>query len=197
MPKSESNNESELHLLLKKNPWLIDPTYFEFLSSNRTSRTIYAQLEKKLGIGAALSQDYDNTDPEETQPLGNNLRPDLVFLLANQSLQRVVVVELKAPNTPLLDRHLTQLQDYMADAKRFLLNRQQNNVVVEGCLIGSLDLNQTQHREIERLSRKLDERGIDAKWVVYDLMTLFQRTYAAHKELLEIHEALEAEETDE
>lgn len=194
----KTNNESELHTLLKQNPWLIDPTYFEFLSSNRASQTVFARLEKELEIGARVPLGYDSTSSDETEPLHKNLRPDLVFLLGNQSLQRVVIVELKAPNTPLLDRHLTQLQDYIADTKNFFAGSQHNNVSVEGCLIGSLDLSpeRMQNREIERLSRKLRERGVDAKWTVYDLMTLFQRTFDAHKELLAIHDAAEAEETE-
>lgn len=190
-----ANKESELHTLLKQNPWLIDPTYFEFLSSNRASQTMFSRLEKELEIGAHRPVGYDNTSSEEILPLHANLRPDLVFLLGNQSLRRVVIVELKAPNTPLLDRHLTQLQDYMADTKSFLSGRQRNNVSVEGCLIGSLDLSQTEHREIERLSRKLDERGVNANWAVYDLMSLFERTCNAHKELLAIHDELEDEST--
>ena len=183
----DANNEDDLHLLLKENPWLIDPTYFEFLTSNLANRTLFTQLERKLQIAGAVPANYDKASEKEVRPLQENLRPDLVFLLGNSGLKRVVIIELKAPNTPLLDRHLVQLEDYMADTQRFLKSLKRDDVSVEGCLIGSLDLS-LPAREVERLERRIDERGSSAKWVVFDVLDLLERTCNAHQEILEIHQ---------
>ncbi|MYD69545.1 MAG: hypothetical protein F4W89_02205 [Acidobacteria bacterium] len=189
-----ANNEDDLHLLLKENPWLIDPTYFEFLTSNLANKTFFDRLEAKLKIGAAVPSDYDKTCDDEALDMRENRRPDLVFLLVNSSLKRVVIVELKAPNTRLLHKHLVQLEDYMDDTRRFLKSLDRTDVVVEGCLIGSLELG-AQALEVRRLERQIGERGSDAKWVVFDLLELLERTCNAHQEILEIHEKVESEET--
>lgn len=102
----QANNEDELHDLLKQSPWLINPTYFEFLTSNRANKTVFRRLEKELEIGEHVPAEYDKNALSERDPQQDNMRPDLVFLLGNESLHRVVIVELKAPNTPLLHKHL-------------------------------------------------------------------------------------------
>ena len=189
----DGNNEDDLHLLLKKNPWLIDPTYFEFLTSNVANKTLFKRLEGKLQIGGAVPSGYDPASADEALPMRHNRRPDLVFLLGNSGLKRVVIVELKAPNTPLLDSHLVQLEDYMEDARSFFDGVNRNGVVVEGCLIGSLDLKRDA-REVRRLQRRIRDRGVDAKWAVFDVLDLLERTCNAHREILEIHEDQESEE---
>ena len=188
-----ANNEDDLHLLLKENPWLIDPTYFEFLTSNLANKTFFDRLEQKLRIAGAVPPRYDKTSEDEALPMKENRRPDLVFLLANSGLKRIVIIELKAPNTPLLDKHLVQLEDYMEDTQRFLKSLDRNDVTVEGCLIGSLDLSR-QAREVQRLDRRIRDRGSNTKWVVFDLLDLLERTCNAHQEILEIHQDLEIEE---
>ena len=157
------NNEGELHDLLKESPWLINPTYFEFLTSNRAARTVLHRLEKKLQIGSHVPANYDKTTPSEIEPDGENRRPDLVFLLGNENLGRVVIVELKAPNTPLLHKHLLQLKDYMRIAERYLHDRGKHGVIVEGRLIGTLDLDR-EGIEIDRLTDEINSRGPETKW---------------------------------
>ncbi len=44
-------NEKELHELLQRNAWLIDPTFTQFLTSNQTKDTVFAKLSKELGVG--------------------------------------------------------------------------------------------------------------------------------------------------
>ena len=189
----DGNNEDDLHHLLKKNPWLIDPTYFEFLTSNVANKTLFQRLEQRLEIGGMVPSGYDPGSDDEGLPMRANRRPDLVFLLGNSGLKRVVILELKAPNTPLLDKHLVQLEDYMDDARSFFESVNRSGVVVEGCLIGSLDLT-LKAREVQRLQRRLRERGVDAKWAVFDVLDLLERTSNAHREILEIHEEEESEE---
>lgn len=183
----KANNEDELHNLLKGSPWLINPTYFEFLTSNRANKTFFHLLEKELQIGEHPPGGYDKNVPAEQDPQQENRRPDLVFLLGSESLHRVVIVELKAPNTPLLHKHLLQLTDYMRAAEEFLKLKNNQSVTVEGCLIGTLNLT-LHHNEIKRLRSALDDRGPTSKWQVFDLAELFQLTCNAHKEFLEIHQ---------
>ena len=184
---SKGNNENELHSLLKKSPWLIDPTYFEFLTSNRAADSVFSILETRLKIGEHVPGSYDKEIEDETEPLGKNRRPDLVFLLGSTELRRLVIVELKAPNTPLHNTHLVQLKDYMRDANAFFRHQQQlSNMVVEGRLIGTLDLS-VNSIEIDRLKEELDDGGPTTKWAVYGLADLLDRTCAAHKEFLGVY----------
>ncbi len=189
---STGNDEDELHLLLKENPWLIDPTFFEFLSSNETVKTLLGRLSKELKIGDHVPEGYDRTAEDEVEKMKENRRPDLVFLLGNVGLGRVVVVELKAANTPLLHKHLLQLKDYMRKAEEFFANRQQQGVTVEGRLIGTLKL-ESKSNEVERLKGELKERGAGAKWEVFDLSRLLERTRAAHQEFLKVHKDASAD----
>ena len=184
---SQGNNEAELHSLLKESPWLIDPTYFEFLTSNREADSVFSALETRLKIGEQIHNNYDKEAEDETKPLGSNRRPDLVFLLGSTELRRLVIVELKAPNTPLHHAHLVQLRDYMRDANRFFKHHPRlSNMVVEGRLIGTLDLS-VNSIEIERLTEELDETGPATKWGVYGLGDLLDQTRAAHGEILRVY----------
>ena len=183
----EANNEDELHDLLKTSPWLIDPTYFEFLTSNQTISTIFTRLKKELKIGDYVPSNYDKSAASERDAMKENRRPDLVFILSNSPLNRVVVIELKAPNTPLLHKHLLQLKDYMRKTESFLKDRQQFSVV-EGQLIGTLALDKSAN-EVERLKQELEERGPITKWDVCDLSQMLVRTLNAHKDFIEIHQA--------
>jgi len=180
------NNEDEIHTLLKESPWLIDATYFEFLTSDRSVATLFKTLSKHLRIGDHVPITYNKHSVSEKEPMKENRRPDLVFLLGNAPLNRLVIVELKAPNTPLLHKHLLQLRDYMRKAEQFLKSRQEN-VIVEGRLIGTLALDKSAN-EIARLKQELDDRGPATKWDVCDLSQLLKRTLVVHKDFLKSHD---------
>ena len=179
------NNEDELHDLLEESPWLIDATYFEFLTSDQTVTTLFNRLAGELKIGEHAPAGYDKNAASEKEPMKENRRPDLVFLLGNAPMNRLVIVELKAPNTPLLHKHLLQLKDYMRKAERFLESRQEK-AVVEGRLIGTLSLDKSTN-QVERLKQELIERGPATKWDVCDLSQLLKRTLAVHKDFLNTH----------
>ena len=179
---AEANNEKALHDLLKTSPWLIDATYFEFLTSDQSEHTLFGRLEKELRIG--------DSSPHTTGTT-NDRRPDLVFLLGNEGLRRVVIVELKAPNTPLQHRHLLQLKDYMSDTQVFLQGKVNGEVTVEGCLVGTLDLTGS-GREIRRLRVELQDRGPTTKWAVYDINVLLDRAKGAHDDFLRQRQAVVA-----
>lgn len=183
----EANNERALHDLLKTSPWLIDATYFEFLTSDQSEQTLFGRLERKLGIGEWWRQQHEAAATEQSVAgTAGDRRPDLVFLLGNEGLRRVVIVELKAPNTPLLHRHLLQLTDYLRDTREFLRGKVNGEVSVEGCLIGTLELTGSS-TEIRRLDEEIEARGPTAKWAVYDLNVLLERTLSAHRDFLRQH----------
>ena len=123
-----TKNEKALHKLLKNCPWLINPTYFEFLTSDKTERTMFSLLEKELKVDAHVAATYDPSVSDEVKPGGKNERPDLVFLLGNDALNRLVIVELKAPNTPCMGNHYRQLQGYVRRAEKWLKQRNRGNL---------------------------------------------------------------------
>lgn len=186
---SAADNEAELHDLLKTNPWLIDPTFWAFLTSNVTEKTLSEELSKQLAIDGHVQQGYDPHSSEETEPLASNRRPDLVFALSSFALARVVVVELKSPNTPLHVDHLRQLEDYMSDVKDFLRARGKPDVAVEGFLIGSRQRGKYAGRpKVRYLESAEKERGIETRWKVFDIGDLLERAENAHRELLDVFE---------
>ena len=132
------NNEGKLHALFETCPWLIDPTFTQFLTSDQTENELNIRLSKHLEIGNHVPSSYDPKNSEEAEPLKKNKRPDLVFLISNKSLKRVVIVELKAPNTPLHNGHLDQLKGYIGRTEKWLREQggDKSGYKVEGYLIG-------------------------------------------------------------
>ncbi len=186
----DANNEDELHDLLKRNPWLIDPTFWSFLTSNVSEKTLSEQLTKHLGVGQHIPADYDKTIDSEVKALKSNLRPDLTFLLSNYTLQRVVIVELKAPNTPLHLDHLVQLERYMRRTGEYLAAKYKDRVLkVEGHLIGSrASGDQSKAEKVEALRYREENRSMGDSWRVFDINELLGRADDAHRELLEAYE---------
>lgn len=181
----KTKNEDQLHELLNNCPWLIDVTFFEFLTSNQSEKTVFRQLEKVLEIGRETPPDYDASVPDEADPGGRNLRPDLVFLLGNGTLNRLVVTELKAPNTPLYGDHYRQLQKYVRDAKKWLRQRDMRNVTVEGILIGSFGPIDSKANEVEWLQEEIEKTRNQGECRVFGIDVLLERAEQVHKGLLE------------
>ena len=182
------NNEDVLHELFKKNPWLIDPTFTQFLTSNQSEATVNKRLTKTLQVGEFTPSDYDKNSEEERQALRKNRRPDLVFLISNRSLSRVVIVELKAPNTPMHGEHLRQLQHYIAGAEAELHNMGQADFRVEGYLIGSKANPQSTANEVVWLNDQIKKVEPRAQWKVFDISEVLSRTEDAHREMLDVYE---------
>ncbi len=170
-------NEKELHVLLENNAWLIDPALSQFLTSNQTQDVTFKKLAAELGVGSGVPADPDSGDE----------RPDLVFLLHNTSLNRLLIVELKAPNVKLNMEHLLQLRDYVRDARTWLKNAGREHVIVESILIGSRSKAVTTSKNIKRLEDELTRKSPSDDERVYDLNELLDRTKRAHVELLSIH----------
>jgi hypothetical protein len=183
-----AKNEDELHTLLRRNPWLIDVTFTQFLSSNEAERTLQGRLAGDLEIGSHTPKDYDKSTESETKPGGKNKRPDLVFLLSNDSLNRVIIVELKAPNTPLHGEHLRQLQGYIRRTRKWLKDHGKGHYFVQGFLIGSRADIESRAEEVEWLADQIEQTQNEADWRVYDILEILDRTMKAHDELLALYQ---------
>ena len=177
-------NEKALHSLLKVCPWLINPTYFEFLTSDKTERTMFSQLEKELKIDAHVAVTYDPSVSDEVEPGGKNERPDLVFLLGNDALSRLVIVELKAPNTPLYGDHYRQLQGYVRRAEKWFKQRNKDNIRVEGLLIGSHARIDSRAEDVEWLEAEIQNTRNQGQCRVYGIDEVLDMAQNAHKELI-------------
>lgn len=179
----QPKNENELFLLLKKCPWLIDPTFFEFLTANQDEESIFDGLAKELKIDRHADK---KKEAGADKPFRENRRPDLTFLLGSSSLSRLVIVELKAPNTPLHIDHLMQLDTYINRAESWLAQRQDFKLVkVSGHLIGSYAPASATSDKVVNLRSRIKKAGTNEQWMVSDLAEVLQRTRSAHKELLE------------
>lgn len=184
------NNEDELHQLFKKNPWLIDPTFTQFLTSNTTENELNLRLSKELEVDEHPPKDYDKNMSDEQEPLKANKRPDLVFLLSSASLRRLVIVELKAPNTPMHVDHLTQLEGYMRRAEEWLEQQQGEKAEykVEGYLIGSFGRPESKAEKQKALKYQIDKHQDKSTWRVFDIGEILERTKRAHEEILAIYD---------
>ena len=185
----KSKNERKLHQLFEDSPWLIDPTFAPSLTSDVTESEVNNQLAKELKIGSYAPAGYDPLAEDETKEIGTNKRPDLVFLLSNTGLHRIVIVELKAPNTPLHIDHLLQLKAYLRRAEDFLKTTRgkDGQYKVEGYLIGSYAETDTKAEKVQALWDEMDKQMDSAQWTVFGINEVLDRTMKAHRELLEVY----------
>lgn len=174
---AKGKNEKELHQLLERNPWLIDPTYTQFLTSNQTEDAVFAKLAKELKLGNFAPTGSDSSAE----------RPDLVFLLHSEGLNRLIIIELKAPNVKLGMEHLLQLRDYVRDAREWLKKAGRAEVIIESILIGVRAKMDTKAKDVKRLESELSRQQPTDAERVYDLNELLDMTNKAHEELLAIH----------
>ena len=182
---TKNRNEKKLQALFEAAPWLIDVTYFEYLTADQEEGTLFNELEKALEINGHVPKGFDANSAEEVTPGERNRRPDLVFLLSNLGLSRLVIVELKAPNTPLYGEHLRQLQGYLRRATQWFDERQKS-VRVDGILIGSYAKLESRADDVEWLRAEVKRTGNKDEWQVYDLTQVLERAEAAHQELLRL-----------
>lgn len=177
----DKENEHIIQETFEKSPWMIDPTYTQFLTADDAFDILFARLAKDLGIGKHASEDASK----------NEKRPDLVFLLGSKSLDRLVIVELKSANLPLQSKHLDQLMGYMRISKQWLVDNGRPNVTIEGHLIGSFASSSSRVEGVLALRQRIDEAGPGSPWAVRTYGEILSDTEAAHRELLDIHERVE------
>jgi hypothetical protein len=183
----EKQNEKVVQKLFEDAPWLIDPTYTQFLTADKSVNVLFDLLAKELEI--------DNYAPGDAER--NDDRPDLTFLLGSTSLDRLVIVELKSANLHLEEKHRTQLGYYMETAEAWLADRGHAGIQVHGHLIGSKAPPNVRGRGIVALNRAIKQAGPDADWTVRDYLEVLEHTEAAHKELLAIQRSAEEKDRDE
>ena len=182
------DNEKALQTLLEKCPWIIDPTFFQFLSADQSHTTFFDKLKKELKVSNRTSAGYDPKTDSETLPFNTNKRPDLTFLLGNKALKRIIIVELKSPNTPLLNKHLTQLLGYIWQTEAFLKSEdptQADQYQIKGLLIGQRAEMKCKQEEVELLRAAEAKRPDNAQWKVVGLGELLEETEKVHKEFIE------------
>jgi len=190
----KSNNERQLQKLFEENPWLIDPTFYQFMTADQKRSVVNQKLSEKLKIGSHVPGDYSSDDEEEQKEYGQNLRPDLVFLLNSLALGRIVIVELKAPNTPLHIDHLQQLKDYMMLTREYMdAHHSSIKCEIRGMLIGCRADGSTA-KKVQALKFEESERSDAANWEVFDINEVLTRTEDAHRQLVDIYEGAEAVE---
>ena len=180
----EKQNERTIQKLFEEAPWLIDPTYTQFLTADKEVHVLFDRLAKELEI-----DDYAPAGSES-----NEDRPDLAFLLFNLSLNRLVIVELKSANLPLKESTLRSLRYYMETAEAWLAEHGHAGIQVHGHLIGTKAPPDSRGRGVVALRRQIKQAGPDADWTVRDYLEVLEDTEAAHMELLEIQRL--AEEKD-
>jgi len=179
----KADNEKLIQDLLEQNPWLIDPTFTQFLTADKKVTVLFNELAKEMAIGP-YADPKKKTDPD--------LRPDLVFLLHNEKLARVVIVELKSANKQLEISHLTQLEDYIELAEGWLTERGKSNFKVEGHLLGTMAPSTSKAAGVLSLRGRIKKAGPLTQWKVRDFLEVLTDTQAAHEELISIQEKADA-----
>lgn len=174
--------EDELQKLLKQNSWLIKPEYTNFLTSDAKMGEVARKLTEKLGIDYVAKKVAQSKDK----------RPDLVFVAVNPDTPTVVsVVELKSPDVPLTNEHLSQLKAYMMDIETIIQNDYQEQANITGHLIGNMPRPDSQSRDGKLLLKEIRDAGTGTKWEVISIPLMLDRARKAHQSVIE---ALEAEE---
>lgn len=181
---ADKKEEKRVQELLEKAPWLIDSTYGPTVSANEGIGTLFERLAKELAISTHAEPGAEGTSD----------RPDLVFLLGNSGIGRLVIVELKAANVPLDSEHLDQLLDYMERADVWLrANAAKQSFQVHGHLIGMLNLDSNARKQAA-LRKRMKDRGPSTTWTVRSFIDVLNDTEQAHAEMLSVHAASEAAE---
>jgi hypothetical protein len=100
-------------------------------------------------------------------------------------LNRIIIIELKAPNTPLYGEHFRQLQGYVRHTEKWLKQRDKGTVQVEGLLIGVFASIDSKAEDVDWLISEMEKTGNRGACRVYSIDTLLERAEAVHKGLLD------------
>lgn len=122
---------------------------------------------------------------------GDKKEPDLVFLIGNDILHKIVIVELKASNIELEADHLQQLEYYMQRATEWLEEHNHRGFQVHGHLIGTKASPTARSQGVVALRKRIKDAGPDSTWKVRDYLEVLRDAQAAHQDLLAIQKSLE------
>lgn len=182
--RSGKGFEKELHILLKENPWLINVTYSNFLTSDRQMGDVCRELNRVLEIDDDAKDTNDET------------RPDLVHVAANSvSCEKVVIIELKSPGIFLEQKHLDQLNRYIRKTEEHLrVKFHERKVEVVGYLIGKKPSSETKAEGQQDLLYSIGKFGASSQLNVIDLLELVVSAKHAHEAGITALQKEEAEE---
>ena len=168
--------EKDLHLLLKKNPWLIRPEFVHHITSDEIIEKTCSVLAKQLGVDHFA----------EDNPKKPELRPDLVYLMSDPASHEIVIVELKSASIPLEVDHLTQLEGYISDVEEWARRKysSSHHVSVQGYLIGTRLPPEKRSRDATILENKISKAGPETQWKVFDLNELIRIAEQAHAQMI-------------
>ena len=127
--RGAARNESAIQQLFEEAPWLIDPLFHDYLTADKSLNSTIKLLAAALGVA-------NPTTPEEIAGVLSR-EPDFVFLLGDDPLHYVVIVELKASTKPAEVSDIMQLREYMDTARNWLDSNGHPQVKVLGAFICS------------------------------------------------------------
>jgi len=181
--------ENELHSLLKKAPWLIQPEYGRFSTSNNDLQLVYTRIAQDLKVDMFAPEIKAKSEEEKK-------RPDLVFIMGpGHSTSEVIVVELKSPTIPLSLDHLTQLKYYMSLIDDWCSSHLQRKVSVKGFLVGQQVPYNPKVQGPYQLHKEIESAGPNSMWGVRSLEQLVEAALKVHLEEIETLESELPEES--
>lgn len=145
--------ERQLHDLFKECPWLIRPEFSNYIASDQSLTTTVSLIAREISVDdfAPDPPAVTDGDAEDTR------RPDLVFVMSDPMIDgphTVKIIELKSPSLALTIEHYRQLEDYLAQVKRWCETNLSHAVRYHGYLIGAMPKpdtgNTAQHQLLER-----------------------------------------------
>ena len=178
--------ESDLHRLLKQNPWLIRPEFSKYTTSDQDLSKVASQVAEQLKL--------DEFTPATNDGSRDQRRPDLVFLMADRAFEdpcNIYVVELKSPTLPLESEHYWQLEKYIYAIKDWARTNVRNPVSVSGLLIGAMPRADVAAMNQKHLLEKFKEQGAQPDIRIIGLNQLIRDARIVHGEAIQ---ALEDDE---
>ncbi|HBS5904816.1 TPA: ATP-binding protein [Klebsiella variicola] len=179
--------EKELHMLLKENPWLVNVTYSNFLTSDRQMGDVCRELNRVLEID------------DDAKNITDETRPDLVYVAANSvSCEKIIIVELKSPGIDLVKEHLEQLTRYIRKTEQHLRTKfHERKVEVVGYLIGKKPSPDSKGEGQQDLIYEMNNFGTNSSKNVIDLLELVVSAKQAHEAGIQALQKEEEEEEEE
>jgi hypothetical protein len=181
-------NEAEIQKIFEEAPWLIDPLYRDYLTADKSMSTTLKNLAAHLKIANPIAAtDVQNASARE---------PDFVFILGDNPLHFVVVVEIKASNKQATVDDVLQLRSYMDTARKWLADNGHGRVSVRGELICTKPSRESTRREHQYFHMEVDQLGPGANHRVRSYTRVLEDTEAAHADILKFAEEQAAAESE-
>ncbi len=180
--------ENELHSLFKEFPWLINPLFGSYITSDKPMGDVCRTLNQHLDI----DRDISSEEIEKAKKNEDHTRPDLVFMLADQATpDRITIVELKSPGIELNNNHLTQLEEYMFKTEEYLASKLGKNIDVQGYLIGTKPKADSTATAKRHLLSKIAAITPNTKYKIIDILELISTAKQIHQQGIELFEVEE------